>query len=177
MTNFILSSTIGKIKQNERFDDLWESAKVKIPFFNNEKHTFSLLDYQPEEDPNFINDADQALENFLNLTNDHRLNISDSVVDYAQQRANSIEDYSNDFLQNIKNSHDVWKGLKPTDLYIVRAEDKDRKIYIQAVFDCEWAPKCGLQLVYEEGNKLTRISVSDGNLNETASDVANTQMH
>lgn len=174
MSNSVTSSVIGKIKQNARFEDWWESSKVAVPLFNNEKHVITLLDFHPENDPTFINETDQALENFMKLTKEDRNAISDLVYENCINHLNKSDyDEKDDYLRDIKNTNDVWNYVKAEEIYISRRTQRDNDIYIQLVCNCDWETKQGLQLVYKQGKKLTRISVNDGYLTDAdALDIA-----
>ena len=73
----IISDIIGELKQNDQFDDWWESDLIEIPFFDRKKLKITFMDLEPESDPNFIIEADQALKSFLGKAATDRLEISE----------------------------------------------------------------------------------------------------
>jgi putative methionine-R-sulfoxide reductase with GAF domain len=51
-----------------------ESEEIVIPFLDNDKLTITFMDFEPEHDKTFIDEADQALSSFLKLNvNDRNL--------------------------------------------------------------------------------------------------------
>ena len=43
---------------------------------------------------------------------------------------------------------------------------QEQDIYVQVACECDWEQEHGLQLVFRQGKKLTRISDNDGHLTE-----------
>ena len=73
----ITSSIIGELKQNDQFEDWWESEPIGIRFFDDKKLKITFMDLVPENDPNFIKEADQALKSFLEKKTNDRLELSE----------------------------------------------------------------------------------------------------
>jgi hypothetical protein len=70
----ITSKIIGRLRQEDSFPDWWKSEEIVIPFFDNNKLTITFMDFESEHDKTFIDEADQALTNFLKLNiNDRNL--------------------------------------------------------------------------------------------------------
>lgn len=90
----IISNIIGRLKQDDTFPDWWKSEAFEIPYFGNDKLTITLIDFEPEKDKTFLDEAEQAF------------------------------------------------------------------------CECDWEEEHGLQLVFRQGKKLTRISDQDGHLTE-----------
>jgi len=184
MNKEITSKIIGLLKQ-DIFPDWWRSNEIEIPFFDNKKLQVIFTDFEPQHDTTFIEEADQALTHFLNLKTEDRNAISELVykncTDFFEATGfneetvkmfQKIEDPQDWHLQTIKRGgllnlqdiNDVWQFVYPTEIYVTRRPDKDKDIYIQITCECDWEDEHGLQLVYKQGKKLTRISEQDGHL-------------
>ena len=58
---------------------------------------------------------------------------------------------------------DVWKHVQPSEVYVKRRR-KDKKVYMAIAAECDWEPEHGLQIVYRNGDQLSRVSAQDGHL-------------
>lgn len=56
--------------------------------------------------------------------------------------------------------------VQPNQIYISRRHRRDKDVYIQVSCSCDWEQEHGLQLVFRQGKKITRISDEDGHLTE-----------
>lgn len=72
MNKEIISKIIGRLKQEDSFPDWWKSEEIEVPFFDNEKLTITFMDFEPNHDSTFIDEADRALTSFLRLNVDDR---------------------------------------------------------------------------------------------------------
>ncbi|MFM9950047.1 MAG: DUF6985 domain-containing protein [Saprospiraceae bacterium] len=167
MNKEIISSVIGQLKQDKNLPEWWVSDEIEIPFFDNEKLTITFMDFEPAEDKTFIDEADQALTNFLKLNINDRNSISDLVHKNCIDFLDAIEfDEDNDQLKQLNNKHEIWNFVYPTALFVTRRNRRDHDIYVSIDCDCEWEQEHGLQLVFRQGKKLTRVSAIDGHLTE-----------
>lgn len=167
MSKEITSRIIGQLKQEERFPDWWKSAGIEIPFFDNEKLTITFMDFEPEHDKSFVEEADQALANFLKLTSTDRNLISDLAHKNCKDFLDAVGfDQADEPLRQINKQDEIWKFIHPTEIYVTRRHRRDNDIYIQIACECDWEQEHGLQLVFRQGKKLTKISDQDGHLTE-----------
>lgn len=167
MNKEIISKIIGRLKQEESFPDWWKSEKIAIPFFDNDKLTIIFMDFEPELDTTFIDEADQALRNFLALKTDDRNSISELVYKNCMDFLEAVEyDEIDEPLRQINNKSDIWNFIHPSEIYVTRRPYKDQDIYVFIACECDWEQEHGLQLVFRQGRKLTRISDQDGHLTE-----------
>ena len=167
MKKEIISKIIGRLKQEENFPDWWKSEKVAIPFFDNDKLTITYMDFEPEHDKTFIDEADQALTNFLKLNVGYRNLISELAYENCMEFLDAVEyDEADEPLRQIKNKNEIWNFIQPLEIYVTRRPYKDQDIYVFIACECEWEQEHGLQLVFRQGKKLTRISDQDGHLTE-----------
>lgn len=163
----ITSSIIGELKQNDQFDDWWESEPVEIRFFDHKKLKITFMDLVPEGDTIFINEADQALKSFLEKKANYRVELSELAYQNCMDFLNAVEyDEAYKPLWDIKEKSEIWNFIYPQDIYVTRRHRRDKDIYINITCECEWEQEHGLQLVFRQGKKLTRISDQDGHITE-----------
>ncbi|MFN4364780.1 DUF6985 domain-containing protein [Chryseobacterium hispalense] len=167
MNKKITSKIIGKLKQEDNFPDWWKSSEVEIPFFDNQKLAITFMDFEPAHDKFFIDEADQALTNFLKLNTDDRNLISElaykNCIDFLDAVGFDEEDEP---LRQITNKNEIWKFIQPTEIYVTRRPYKEQDIYVQIACECACEQEHGLQLIFRQGKQLTRISDQDGHLTE-----------
>ena len=168
MTNKeITSKIIGQLKQDDQFPDWWKSEPVEIPFFDNIRLTVTFMDFDPDLDEAFIEEADIALTNFLKLSTDDRDLVSKLAYENFQSFLDIVDfDEVNESLTEIKSIHEIWNFIHPTEIYVTRRPYKEQDIYIAISCGCDWEEEHGLQLVFRQGRQLTRISDHDGHLTE-----------
>jgi len=163
----ITSKIIGKLKQENNFPDWWKSSEVEIPFFDNQRLAIIFMDFEPEHDKFFIDEADQALTNFLKLNAYDRNLISESTYKNCMDFLDAVGfDEEDEPLRQITNKNEIWEFIQPTEIYVTRRPYKEQDIYVQIACECAWEQEHGLQLVFRQGKQLTRISDQDGHLTE-----------
>lgn len=167
MSREIISKIIGPLKQDDCFSDWWKSEKIAIPFFKSEKLTITFKNFEPENDKTFVEEADHALNNFLKLNTDDRISISEYVYKNCTDTLEAVGfDNVDESLRQIKSKNEIWKFIQPTEIYITRRPYNEQDIYVQIACECDWEQEHGLQLIFRQGKKLTRISEQDGHLTE-----------
>ncbi len=163
----IHSNIIGKLIQNARFKDWWESSPIEIPFFDNLKLKITYIDFLPENDKEFISETDDALKYFLEKSESDRLSISNLVYKNCTDFLNEIGYNEDDKkLWEIKDQNEIWEFVHPIEIYISRRRHKDKNIYIEINCECEWEDEHGLLLVFRKGKQITRVSQIDGHITE-----------
>ncbi|MBW8360603.1 MAG: hypothetical protein K0M56_00285 [Kaistella sp.] len=167
MKKEISSTIIGRLLQDDTFPDWWKSQPIEIPYFNNEKLIITFVEFEPEDDHTFIEEADVALTNFLHLNEADRNSISELAYRNCMDFLEDIEfDETDAPLRQITDKNDIWNHIHPTEIYVARRPYNEQDIYIQVACECDWEQEHGLQLVFRQGKKLTRISDQDGHLTE-----------
>lgn len=187
MSRVITSKTIGSLRQEDIFPDWWKSAEIEVPLFGNQQLTITFTEFDPSRDRTFIDEADQALTNFLALTVEDRNAISalaykncldffeitgfdEEVVKMFQEIEEPMDWHlrviEKGRLLALQDKNEVWQFIRPTEIYVTRRLYEEQDIYIQVACQCDWEEEHGLQLVFRQGKKLTRISEQDGHLTE-----------
>ena len=163
----IESKVIGKLIQHEEFDDWWKSDVIQNPILENKELRIIFMGFFPEEDDEFILEADNALKNFLSKKQEERFELSGLVHKNCMEFLNAIGyDEMDKLLWEIKNKDEIWKYVYPQEIHITRRHRRDEDIYLNITCECEWEQEHGLQLVFRRGKQLTRISDQDGHITE-----------
>ncbi len=163
----ITSEIIGTLTQNEQFDDWWESNPIHVPLLD-EKLKVTFMNYIPDHDPLFSSQADLALNNFLQLSSDYLTEIATYVYDNYKEFASMVGEDDLPSEMNTINTTEIWNFVQFQELYVSRRSRRDQDIYITVACECDWEIEHGLQFVFRQGKKLTRVSDQDGH--ETESD-------
>ncbi len=135
---------------------------LNVPFLDEELE-FSVSDLKRGE---ALDDYSAAFRNFLALGAPTREEAARYVFKFYQECASRIEEsgmeeFELDFI--ITEEAGVWEYVQ---LYTVTASrrEADGLVYIQATGNCDWEEEHGIQLVFREGKKLSRVSEQDGHL-------------
>jgi len=163
----IKSDVIGVLKQNKQFEDWWESELIEIPFFNNKKIKITFMDFIPENDTEFIKESNEALKLFLEKSESDKFSISHLVYKNCMDLINISEfNEAEQHLIKIKDKNEIWNYIQPKEIYIARRPYQDEDIYVDINCECIWEQEHGLQLVFRQGKKITRVSQIDGHLTD-----------
>ena len=158
------SKLIGSLK-NADFDDWWVSKPQSIGFLDQEEMTFTITDYNPNEDVKLMEAADETIRNFLVKTPNDREVISNYVYQNCMDFLEAIGyDEADEQLWAIKDLREIWNYVTPREIYITREPYEDKDVYLRLTFSCEWEQEHGLQLVFNQKGKLVRVSEDDGHI-------------
>lgn len=167
MSNQITSQVLGQLTQDDKLSDWWKSKAFKIPFFDNSELTIIFMDFEPDQDKTFLQEADQALINFFKLNSADRNSISDLAYKNCMDFLDEVGfDEAGESLREIEDKNEIWKFIYPSEIYVTRRPYNEQDMYVQVACECDWEQEHGLQLVFRQGKKLTRISGQDGHLTE-----------
>lgn len=97
----------------------------------------------------------------MELGKEQRMEASQHVFKNYKEFVQQVGEEYFDF--KIVNEEDVWKHVHPTKINI-RKRYKDNSVYIAIYAECDWEDEHGLQIVYKNGNELSRVSDQDGHL-------------
>jgi hypothetical protein len=153
---------VGKLKSHPDVPDEWFISKpISVPFFDGSELRF-VFDCDLENDESYLFDTNRTVINFLSKNAGDRLKASDSVYKYYRE----VQDYyaSEPYVVaplEMNDETDIWKYVRPYEIYICRGFEEDRNIYLQVHCGCEWEEEHGLQLVFKNGLELTKTSGID----------------
>ena len=163
----INSKIIGKLTQDEQLDTFWVSQAQAIPFFEGIKLPVTYISNASETIEVFIEDADKAIQNFLQFVTNDRLNITEYAYENCKEFVEAVnEDWLNKLLEQLVDKKSIWNHIEPTQIYVERRYYHDKDVYVSIACECEWEQEHGLQFVFRQGKKLTRVSTQDGHLTE-----------
>lgn len=147
------SRIVGQLSPVDYDDDIFESEPYPIPYFDDKKLKISFWDARSQE---YLDKADNVLQNFLSLTSNDRLLGASLVFNYYQEVL--MFDLTRPL--DLESEIDIWLFVYPNEITI--DEDKNGIFYLCVSCGCEWEEEHGLQLVFKAGLKLTRASGHDG---------------
>jgi hypothetical protein len=157
------SEVLGTLVQNQEIADWWHSATIQIPLLDLEL-AITFVELDPTADTQFLAEADEAIKNFLQLHAIDKLKMTPHIF------ANFVEICSYLAEENIPEKMrgaqplSIWNFVHPTAIFVSRRQRNDKDIYIVLTCECDWEAEHGLQLVFRQGKKLTRVSDQDGHL-------------
>ncbi len=164
--NTIDSKILGALTQNETMENWWTSELKTVPLVEKDlPFTFMAVDF--EEDQKFLADAEKALENFLDLNSFYKLQIAPHIFENFVEYCSYISE--SDIPENMKGAQplSIWNHVHCSQVFLSRREKNDKDIYVVLACECEWEKEHGLQLVFRQGKKLTRVSDQDGHLTDS----------
>lgn len=158
------SRIIGPLTGDSQFTYWWKSQPVEVPFFDCERIPVTFMNYAPDDDPAFMDEADAALHSFLSFGEAERETASAQVFANCMDflKGTATDEFDAPMLQ-MEDAGEVWQFVYPTDIFVSRHPDT-QVLYLQVACECEWNPEHGLQLVFKQGKELTRVSAQDGEL-------------
>ncbi len=147
------SNIVGELNPVEYDDNYFESNPFEIPYFDNKELKIGFV--EPNYEP-YLAEADKVLERFLNKNSENRLKDSKIVHNYY------LEILKHGYCKELplNSITDIWNHVMPSEI-IIDWEDIG-KFYLCVSCGCTWEEEHGLQLVFENGNTLTRASGHDG---------------
>jgi hypothetical protein len=147
------SQVVGQLKSAQHDEEFFESAPFEIPYFDNKKLTIGFVEakHQP-----YLDLADSVLRNFLKLTPRDRINDSQPIFKYYDETLKF--GYTKNL--NIKTPSEIWNHVSANEIIIHWDENSD--FYLCVSCGCDWEEEHGLQLVFKNGQTLTRASGHDG---------------
>ena len=163
--NSIESKVIGSLVQNDKFETWWRSAPHLIDLVG-ENLPITFMDFDPSKDEDFVRESDEALKLFLEISGMYKLKIAQPIFENFVEYVSYIEE--KDIPEKMKGATplSIWNFIYPTEVFVSRRAVNDKDIYIVLACECEWEKEHGLQLVFRQGKKLTRVSDQDGHLTE-----------
>jgi hypothetical protein len=151
------SNVVGQLTPRKYDLGTYVSEPFEVPYFDNRSLVIVFTD---AEHQTYLQMADHVLQNFLKLNSAHRLKDSPMVYDYYAQILKF--GYTNSLEVNLIT--DIWKFVEPIEIVIQWDETGD--FYLCVSCECEWEREHGLQLVFKNGETLTRASGHDGHFSD-----------
>ncbi len=156
----MISGIVGQLKTAEYDSDFNESEPFSIPYFNGQEIKIIFI----ESNDQYLIEADKVLDRFLKLKEQNRLNDSRLVFEYynAVLKAGYTEPLE------LNSVNDIWNYVFPGE--VILHWDEQGQFYVCVLCECTWEEEHGLQLVFKNGQKLTRASGHDGDFESNEND-------
>jgi len=151
---------LGELSPFEDIPEWMVSQPVAVPCLPGATIPFVLENLAEDPAPHEIA---AAVRRFLDLTATDRDQASPHIFRNYVEFAEAVEDVD----VVIDRPEDVWAHVHPTAIHVSRRHRRDRKVYVQITANCDWEQEHGLQIVYRDGNQLSRVSSQDGHLTHT----------
>ncbi len=152
---------LGPLHPDSTIPEWLVSAPISVPYFDGRPLTFTL-DGLTEAD---TEDVQKAVQAFLALGSDARLAASPYVFQNYRRMVDAVGE--GELECQVATPEAVWAHVHPSEIYVSRRDRRDKLIYIQITAECDWEQEHGLQIVYRQGNVLSRVSDQDGHLTHT----------
>ena len=148
---------LGKFRVHPDIEDWLISEPQSVPFFEDMKLPFIITDGDPSQ---IQLDLNEAVLNFLNKSAKDRGEITALIFKNYTEFVDAID---HDPLK-LTNEENIWDYVHPKEIYIIQRPYNDKFIYIQICCECDWEQEHGLQLVFQKGQRIVRVSEQDGHL-------------
>ncbi len=154
-------SRLGTLRPDTNIPEWLISPPVSVPYFDGSELAFTLAGLTEAD----TRDVQKAVDAFLALDSDARRAASSYVFKNYQKFADAVGE--GDIDCHPASPERIWDHVHPTDVYVSRRDRRDMAIYVQIAARCDWEPEHGLQIIYRDGNELSRVSGQDGHLTHT----------
>jgi hypothetical protein len=167
MSSQVTSKVVGQLVEDHKSPGSWVSKEVPVPFLDGEKLRVFFEDFDPVEDKEILAEADKALANFFALDNSYRESISHLVYKNCKDFLEATGfDEADQAMRDIKDEKEIWQFVHPTEIVVTPHPDDEYDMYVQVLCECDWEEEHGLQLVFHQGKKISRVSEQDGHLTD-----------
>ncbi|MFS8098632.1 hypothetical protein LFM09_15985 [Lentzea alba] len=149
---------LGAVVEDE-YDGL-VSAPVPVPLFGNVAMPFRVDEYESDPAPE---DFHAAIRTFLSLDRAVLEEAGPAVFAYYRDVADEVGD--EDGFPLIADPDEVWDHVKfDREEASVQRDGEGGPVYVSVACDCAWEPEHGLQLVFRDGARVTKVGPFDGHL-------------
>jgi hypothetical protein len=157
---------IGRVKADNRFPrlGLLVSKPVRIPFLGNKACRFELKQYRQDSNPQEVH---TAIANILSASHSVLTDAQDHLYDYYRDMSELFAAHGWPAPPLIKGPGGVWEHVHFGDtLYIerLRKGSPEDGIYASLECGCNWEREHGLQIVFHNGLRITKVGPFDGHL-------------
>lgn len=153
---------IGTLTENE-YGEL-RSARVPLAAFGGADGVFVLEGYSDDPHPE---DFHVAIRNMLEA----QPILLEGATPYLHQYYLDCAELLGDELPSldIHEPADVWKHVDLNlELAVMRDHGSGREVFLSVSGSCAWEPEHGLQLVFEDGRKVSKVGPYDGHVSNVS---------
>jgi hypothetical protein len=147
---------LGELTRDEHVPEWLVSSPVDVPLLGLPLR-FVIDGLEEDQAPAAFEDA---VSTFLRLGAKDRKEATPHVFQNYRRFVDAVPDCE----LHLSSPEHVWTHVRFTEVRVTRRHRGDEKVYVQATAECDWEVEHGLQLVFREGRRLTRVSSQDGHL-------------
>jgi hypothetical protein len=142
----------------------YRSDAVTVPVLGNKTCHICLVGYGEDA---ATEDFHAAIEAFLDLDESALNAAAASIFAYYKDVA---EEFAGEAATiSIHGPDDVLAHVRPGgEILVQRDRHRDRRVYISVECECDWEPEHGLQIVFRDGQTVTKVGPYDGHLTNAA---------
>lgn len=143
--------SLGKLRQDPNVPQWWDTRPIPVSFCSGKAVPFCVRT-QAKGDV-YPPDVDEAVRNFLALTDEDRLAASGRVFGYYRRVVEVIPDVD----LGIAEAADVWEHLRAEGVSVDRDVAADGEGYVRVVYQCDWDSEHGFQILLRHGTAVTLV--------------------
>ena len=145
---------LGQLTKDAENDWL-VSAPVALAALDGQACRFLLEGYENDPAPA---DFSTAIRHFLALDPSALRAVEDAIYAYYQDYRQLAPELGSQIAQ----ASAVWSHISYGDEVLVcRRAQGDQAVYLLLECECDWAPEEGLQLIFKEGSRVSRVGPFD----------------
>jgi len=151
---------LGEVTKDQRFE--WHySEPLTLSIFNGMDCRVVLEGYDDDSEKE---DFHLAIANLLSAPPSALKAAERFIYQYYLDIFNYYGELEDAF-PRIETAASIWSHVQLGDEPIVsRRHDGDRGIYVSLECNCDWEPEHGLQIVFRNGNEISKVGPYDGHL-------------
>jgi hypothetical protein len=151
---------IGEFTKHNKFDSLYSNA---MPVRVLGGHICQIVLDGYEKDPD-KEDFHVAITNFLSIDRSILENAEQYIFQYYQDVNNCWQPEDPEFIA-VASPQEVWKHIQfGNEIIVTRREYGDRGIYISLHCECDWEQEHGLEIIFKNGLKVSKIGACNNHL-------------
>ncbi|GGX47951.1 DUF6985 domain-containing protein [Undibacterium squillarum] len=148
---------LGTLSHDADYDWL-VSAPVAVPALDGLECEFLLEGYEDDAHPEEFH---EAVRRFLSAGPDMLRAAQQHIYYYYLDCAKLAKSEKRD-CPEIQHAAQLWDHLEfGAEILVRRRSDAEQGVYLVLECDCDWNEEDGLQIVFREGNRVSRVSAFD----------------
>ena len=151
---------LGQLSRSDDGDDTLISQPVTLPVLRGARLPIEIEGYDRDPEPEGLTAAAAAF-----VAADESVLKAAGEPLYAYYRDCAAVWAGDPGVPKVDRREDVWRDVRFTGHPTVKRDrGGDRAVYVLVPAACDWAPRQGLQLVFKDGRRITRLGPYDGRL-------------
>ena len=156
----VTSPGLGIVARDDRLD-WYYSSEIPVKALGGIMCRIVVVDYDEDEAKEEFH---VAIRNFLSI-DQAALNEAEPFIFRYYEDVNSDWEPGDDEYVRIDSPSEIWRHIQLGNQPIVsRRAYRDKQIYVSLECKCGWEPEHGLQMVFKNGLRVTKLGRYDGHL-------------